>query len=276
MDGHIQEHTAGYGNISGARRLRIPGGYADDVGISHLPVHHCLLYSSEVMVKTAVEAYLVFQAAAFQRLHHLTDSAQIMIDGLFTEYMLSGSDCLQRDRRMGVRGGTDQNSLDLGIIQNLMIILRGVLRPHLLQPLFRFLIHEGIGNGFQLCVVYKVADASGMHLADSSGSDNSYCYHKFIFSFPFMRFMNPVLQSSLLRNVLSCADGIFQRIRLCRILFRFHHHVSGIAGLFKHLENRGEIDAAVARNGERSGTDAIQEAHMLLLHLFHYLRTDIL
>ena len=63
------------------------------------------------MIKSAVKADLIFDAALTQRVDHLFDPGRIVVDGLFAEYMFSCPDRFHRNRGMGVGRRADQDSV---------------------------------------------------------------------------------------------------------------------------------------------------------------------
>ena len=48
---------------------------------------------------------------------------------------------------MGIGGGADQHGLDLGIVQDVVIIGAGVLHAHAPQPCGGIVVHKGVSNG---------------------------------------------------------------------------------------------------------------------------------
>ena len=128
-------------------------------------------------IKSAVEAYHVFQILALKSLDNLFDLRQIMVDGFLAENVLAGVDRLDRDRGMCIGRGADQDCVDLRIIQDLLVICGGVLYAHALSPCSGLFIHEGICDCLDHAVADACADAGDVQLADSAGTDDTYFNH---------------------------------------------------------------------------------------------------
>lgn len=70
-------------------------------------------------------------------------------------------------------------------------------------------------------------------------------------------------------NIFSSFHSIFKRICNSWVLFSLNHCPAFIVVFFQNVENRFEIDAAVARNSEHTHSYAVEEAHVFVFNFFH-------
>ena len=80
----------------------------------------------------------------------------------------------------------------------------------------------------------------------------------------------------LLADVRTRLLRILERIGLRRILLGFDEHPAFIVALHHDVEDRAEVDVAIARDREHAGADTIEEAHVLCLDLVAHLHADVL
>ena len=106
-----------------------------------------------------------------------------MVDGLFAENVLAGADRFDGQRRMLVGGGADEDCVDAGIVQDLVIILRDLLHARVFQPRRDLGFHVRIGNGEDLSLRDAGHDALHMDLADAACPDDANVDHIDVYSF---------------------------------------------------------------------------------------------
>ena len=177
MDGHIKENAAGNLHIVDGGRFGVTGSDLDDLLLAHLAGSHSFAYSPEIVVEAAVEAYLVFLAAFLDGCQHFFDFLYIVVNGLLAENMLASLQGLDGKGGVLVGGSADEHCFDFRVIQNLMIILGGLLDAQGFCPCFRLFIHEGVSHGFHFCVLHEFGDALPMHMANATCSNDTYFNH---------------------------------------------------------------------------------------------------
>ena len=176
MNRHIQEHTARYFYVRQSWRFRISGGDTNNMRSSNLSGCYRFLYCFKIVIKSAVKSYLIFHRMFLQRFLYLHDFFYTMIYRFLTEYMLVCLNCFYRNGGMGISGGTDQDRINLRIIQYFMIILRHLFHASTLCPCFFFFIHKWICQHLHFCIRNLCTDAFYMHFSDSSSPNNSYVH----------------------------------------------------------------------------------------------------
>ena len=95
MDRHIKEDTARNLDVAYRRCTRITGANLEDIEITDLSALNSLSCRLEIVVKTAVEAYLILNVAVLKSLLDLKDLIYIVVDRLFAEDVLSCGDSLK-------------------------------------------------------------------------------------------------------------------------------------------------------------------------------------
>ena len=126
---------------------------------------------------------------------HLFDPLERMVDGLFAEDVLAGADRFDGQRRVLVSGGADEDRIDAGIVQDLVIVLRDLLHACIFQPRGDLGFHVRIGNGEDTSLGHAGHDALHVDLADAASSDDANIDHIDVYSF----------SSVMLRIILSLA-----------------------------------------------------------------------
>ena len=178
MDGHVHEDAARYLDVCNRRRLRITRRDLDDLLPADLARLDRLMDRAEVVVKAAIEADLILLARLLDDRENFLDLLHIVIDGLLTEDMLARTQRLNGDGSMLIRGGADEDCLDLGIIEDVVIVLRDDLHADGLCPRLDFLVHEGICNALHRRVLDELRDALAVDVTDTAGADDTDFNHR--------------------------------------------------------------------------------------------------
>ena len=98
MNRHVKEDTARNLDVANRRCTRVTGANLKDIEIAYLTALNCLSCSLEVMVKTAVETYLILNVAVFKSLFNLKNLVYVMVDRLLAEDVLAGGNSFERNR----------------------------------------------------------------------------------------------------------------------------------------------------------------------------------
>ena len=171
VDGHVHEDAAGGLYVGEGRRGGVPGSDLDDLHVPDAAGGDHFAHALKIPVKPAVEAHLVLDARFLDRLQHRLDLAQVVVDGLFTEDVLSGLRRLDGDGRMGVGGGAEEDRVDFRVVQNVMIIRRSDLYAQFFRQFFRRRkVH--IRDRRDLRVRHPVYEVCRVKLADAPRADD--------------------------------------------------------------------------------------------------------
>ena len=95
MNSHIKEDTARNLDVAYRRCTRITGANLEDIEITDLSALNSLSCRLEIVVKTAVEAYLILNVAVLKSLLNFKDLVYIVVDRLLAEDVLSCGDSLK-------------------------------------------------------------------------------------------------------------------------------------------------------------------------------------
>ena len=148
MNRHIEEDTAGNFYIINGRRFRIARSDFYDLLLSYLSGSDSIVNGFEIVIEAAIEANLIFFASFLNDVENLFYLIDIVVNRLFTEYMLSGTKRFNRERRMLISGSADQDSIDFWIVENVMIIFGHTINAERFRPGFCLFIHKRVCDGF--------------------------------------------------------------------------------------------------------------------------------
>ena len=84
-----------------------------------------------------------------------------------------------------------------------------------------------------------------------------------------------VLNVSFFFDVLTSFNSVFKRVSFSRILFSFYDEPAIIIAVIDDVENRFEINIAVARNREHASTNAVEEAHVFRFNFVADVHTNV-
>ena len=131
------------------------------------------------MIVAAVEADLIYElfGGSGQCGFHFLNARAALIDGLVAKDVLAGRDGFERELRMEVGGGADENRIDSLILQNLLIFRVHALDARVLRPLGHFGLHKGVSDGQNARLRHSGKDAARVNLTDAPGADNSNVDH---------------------------------------------------------------------------------------------------
>ena len=178
MDGHIHEDAARYLDVLDWRRLRVARGDLDDLLFADLTRLYGLVDGTEVVVKAAVEANLILLAGLLDNSEDFLDLLDIVVDGLLAEDVLARAQRLDGDGRVLIRGGAYQYCLDLGIAQDVVVVLCCLFDTDGLCPCLDLLVHEGICNRLHRRVLDELRDALAVDVADTAGANDTNFDHR--------------------------------------------------------------------------------------------------
>lgn len=199
MDRHVEEDTAGYFNVCNGRRLRVTGRDFDDLLFADFACCNGIMNSFEVVVEAAVEANLVFEARLFDDVENFFDLVDVMVDRFLAEYVFAGFQSFDGERGMLVRRSADQNSADLRIVQDFMVIFRRLFDAERLSPSFRLFVHERNGDRFYRSVFDEFGDAFAMNMTDTTCANDTNFNHSYS-AFRFYQLDHLLFYWSLLIN----------------------------------------------------------------------------
>ena len=128
---------------------------------------------AEVVVEAAVEAHLILLARLLDDRENFLDLFDIVVNGLLAEDVLACAQRLDGDGSVLIRGGAYQYRLDLGIAEDVVIILRDRLHADGLCPRLDLLVHEGIRNRLHRRVLDELRDALAVDVADTTGANDT-------------------------------------------------------------------------------------------------------
>ena len=175
--GHIEEDSAADFDVEHGRRAGVAGSDFEDGEVADFTVCDGFARGGEIVVEAAVEAHLILDIRAFQRVHDRLDFAEVVVDGFLAEDVLARGDCLKGNGRMGVRGRTDEHGVYFGVGKDFLIVLARLFHAHGLCPCGGLLGHKGVGNGLDRGARDITHNRLGVDFAYSARADDTYFQH---------------------------------------------------------------------------------------------------
>ena len=151
MDTHIQKHTPWVAQIIQGRWFRIPWSHADQMGITHFPADHSIANRTERRIKTPHKSDLHSHTVHLHCCNCPVNVFRIQCNWFFTENVLTCLCRLYHLRNMLLGRWTDQNGVNLRIIQKDTLIQNSYRNLSFTSPFF---VQERIGYRLEIHSCY--------------------------------------------------------------------------------------------------------------------------
>ena len=178
MNHHIVEDAARNLYVIDGRRLRIAGADADEMRLADLTGFDHVVDSAMIVVEAAAEADLQADASIFGGLNGLMDALEIVVDRFLAEDVLASLSRLDDELCMRIRRGSDDDSLDFRIVQDIGCILRHVFSAELLDICSRLLVHERISHRLDRESRDEQGNVADMNFTDTACTNDTNFHDK--------------------------------------------------------------------------------------------------